>query len=148
MKSNRSFIIALTALTFVISFSCKPSTKGDEVAKSDTAIVDDNLKSLDKQAFEEGFKKSGSVLIDVRQPQEFEQGHIEGAININFFDPEFKNKLLDLDRDKTYYLYDKTEARSYRSMKFMETNDFKNVFILKGGWKEWNTAHATDEKSN
>jgi rhodanese-related sulfurtransferase len=75
-------------------------------------------------------------------PGEFEQGHIEGAININFFDPEFKYKLLELNKSKKYYLYCKNETRSYRSMKFMEDNDFKNVYMLEGGYEDWNTARA------
>ena len=84
--------------------------------------------------------KKGAVLVDVRMPQEFEQGSLENAINIDFFAPTFKTDLLDLKRSKKYYLYCKNETRSFRAMKFMEKNDFKHVYILKGGFSKWNSA--------
>ena len=110
----------------------------EETGESSTS---DNSEDhiLDKATFEAQMKKRGAVIVDVRMPQEFEQGSLEGAINIDFFSPTFKTDLLDLKRNKKYYLYCKNETRSFRAMKFMEQNDFKDVYILKGGFEEWNT---------
>ena len=134
MKYLKYLPLFITALTLSM-IACKGDSNPGQ---SDTAIIDDDIKKLDKEAFIKGYESSGAVLVDLRFPQEFEQGHLDGAININFFDPEFKHKLLDLDKDKTYYLYDKSDQSTFRAMKFMEENGFKKVYILKGGYRDWN----------
>ncbi len=131
------FCLILLALA---GASCNNSatTVSEETGETtSTGNSEDHI--LDKATFEAQMKKRGAVIVDVRMPQEFEQGSLEGAINIDFFSPTFKTDLLDLKRSKKYYLYCKNETRSYRAMKFMETNDFKHVYILKGGFEEWNT---------
>src|SRR5690349_668533 len=107
MKYSRILYLSIFACFSLAMATITSSCKGKGTELSDTAIIDDNLKKLDKDQFSAEMNKSGAVLIDLRMPQEFEQGHIEGAININFFDPEFKYKLLELDKDKSYFIYDK-----------------------------------------
>ena len=126
------FIIVALSLSI---FACKSDSNS---APSGTVTLNDDMKKLDKDAFVKGYASSGAVLVDLRFPQEFERGHLEGAININFFDPDFKHKLLELDKDKTYYLYDKSDQSTFRAMKFMEENGFTKVYILKGGYRDWN----------
>ena len=127
----------LVLLSFLV-ISCKDAaTTESEDNQAGASSGNDSERILEKEAFAAGIKESGAKIIDVRMTGEYEQGHIEDAININFFDPEFKHKLLELNRNKTYYLYDKKEKTAYRSMKFMEDNDFKNVYILKGGYEAW-----------
>ena len=145
MKSSRIQYLSLLAYLFMAVLTISTACKQGDANSSDTAINDDEVKKLDKDQFTKEMNRSGSVLIDVRLPQEFEQGHIEGAININFFDPQFKYKLLELDREKSYYLYDKKESKSFRAMKFMEDNGFTKVRMLKGGYEEWSTVHAPQD---
>ena len=145
MKSSRIQYLPLLAFLFMAIATLSTSCKQGDANTSDTAINDDEVKKLDKDQFTKEMNRSGSVLIDVRLPQEFEQGHIEGAININFFDPQFKYKLLDLDREKSYLLYDKKESKAFRAMKYMETNGFTKVQMLKGGYEEWSTVHAPQD---
>ena len=136
----RKLLIALSLLVILgfLMTSCKDSAATDSQENTpSTSSGDSGERILDKETFAAAIKKSGVQVIDVRMPPDFEQGHIENAININFFDPDFKHKLLELNRSKTYYLYDKNEKTAYRSMKFMEDNDFKNVFMLKGGYEAW-----------
>ncbi len=133
----------LLALLTTWMVSCKDAgTSETQENTSSSTPIDESQRMLDKEAFAAEIKKSGAIVVDVRQPPEFEQGHIDKAININFFDPEFKYKLLELNKKKKYYLYCKNETRSYRAMKFMEDNGFNQVFMLKGGYEDWNTAKA------
>ena len=44
------------------------------------------------------------VILDVRTPQEFQSGHIQGAINIDFYAPDFPQQLDKLDKSKVYVL--------------------------------------------
>jgi rhodanese-related sulfurtransferase len=133
-------LISLTWLVLLgfLVISCKDAASTESKDnQTGSSSASDLERILDKEAFAAGIKKSGVKIIDVRMTADFEQGHIEDAININFFDPEFKHKLLELNRNKTYYLYDKKEKTAYRSMKFMQDNDFKNVYMLKGGYEAW-----------
>lgn len=145
MKMTRFLYLPILAFFLLTITSLTLSCKGKGTELSNTAIIDDELKKLDKDQFTTEMKKGGTVLVDLRMPQEFEQGHIEGAININFFDPEFKYKLLELDKNKSYCIYDKGEAKSFRAMKYMEDNGFTKVRMLKGGYKEWSTVHAAEQ---
>lgn len=144
MIFKKLFTAAILVCSLAIwAVSCKNSPKAETQETTSTSTpIDDSQRILEKETFAAEIKKSGSVLVDVRTPGEFEQGHIEDALNINFFDPEFRYKLLELNKKKKYYLYCKNEVRSYRAMKFMEENDFDHVYILKEGYKGWNTAIA------
>ena len=62
-----------------------------------------------------------SVLIDVRSPEEFAEGHLEGAININVESPEFGSEIWQLDPDKEYLVYCRSGRRSEIALKQMES---------------------------
>ena len=134
-------LLSIVVLAGFLVISCNSSASSEtQENTTDNTPVNPGERVLDKEAFAAGMKKSGAVLVDLRMPGEFDQGHIEGAINIDFFGPEFKYKLLELNKKKKYYLYCKNETRSKMSMQFMQDNDFKEVYMLKGGYEEWNTA--------
>ena len=143
MLRIRHLMLLTTLLAGVLVVACNSNTttqsEENTASKTPTDLSD---RFLDKETFAERIKKSGAVVIDVRMPQEFEQSHIEGAINIDFFNPEFKYQLLELKKNKEYYLYCKNETRSKMTMTFMDNNDFKEVYVLKGGYEDWNTAKA------
>ena len=142
MNSWKCVLLMLCGVICMTLIACKSNS--DQADANGAPIADESQRILEKDAFAAAIKKRNAVVVDVRYPQEFEQGHIEDAININFFDTEFKWKILELDKDKKYYLYCKNENRSYRAMKFMEENGYKHVYMLKGGYENWNTARATD----
>jgi rhodanese-related sulfurtransferase len=132
------FSLSWLVLLGLLVTSCKDTSTTENKENSAGASSGNNSERvLNKEAFATGIKKSDAQIIDLRMTADYEQGHIEDAINLNFFDPEFKHKLLELNRNKTYYLYDKKEKTAYRSMKFMEDNDFKNVYMLQGGYEAW-----------
>lgn len=131
---------SLLLMVFLLG-SCNSSASTDQQNEGTTSNGD-GQRILDKEVFTAQIKKSGAVVIDVRSAAEYEQSHIDKAMHIDFFDPEFKYKLLDLNRKKKYYLYCKNENKSYRAMKFMEDNNFKDVYMLKGGYQDWNTAKS------
>jgi len=119
--------------------SCKDSATTETVSENGKTEKPAYKEAtmLEPAEFEKGMNKNNAVLVDVRMPQEFEQGHIEGAQNINFFDPNFKNQLLDLDKGRKYYMYCKNDSRSERAAEFMLQNDFPQVYVLKGGYQAW-----------
>ena len=78
-----------------------------------------------------------SVLIDVRSPDEFKDGSIPHAININYNDAQFESSIKKLDANKTYFVYCLSGGRSASAVTFMRDNGFKNVYELKGGIMAW-----------
>ena len=82
--------------------------------------------------------KKNYILVDVRTPEEFGEGHIEGARNIDVqngetFDAEF-NKL---DTKKTVLLYCRSGKRSRKAADKLEAMGFRKVYDLKGGFLAW-----------
>ena len=73
-----------------------------------------------------------AILLDVRTSAEFEEGHLEDAVNINWFDPDFLNYVDTLDRKKTVYIYCQKGGRSARAAKALDSLGFSVVDLLGG----------------
>jgi rhodanese-related sulfurtransferase len=80
------------------------------------------------------------VILDVRTPEEFESGHVEGAMNMDYYHPGFRVELGKLDRTKTYLVYCRTGNRSADAFAFMKELHFKEVYELEGGILAWRAA--------
>lgn len=86
------------------------------------------------------------IIIDVSTPKEYNDLHIEGAINISVLSWFFKARLEALDRDKMYLVYCKVGARSKAAKKLMELLGFNLVYNIVGGtllWEEEGLPFAT-----
>jgi rhodanese-related sulfurtransferase len=81
-----------------------------------------------------------AVLIDVRKPEELQPGIIEGAINIDYTDSSFTERVGKLDKTKSYFVYCKSGKRSSAAVVEMEKLGFKNMFVLEGGYTTWQDA--------
>ena len=80
---------------------------------------------------------SDFVILDVRTPEEFAEGYVENAVNIDFYEDVFPDELDGLDRDKTYLIYCRSGSRSGKTFKMMENLGFKDVYNMKGGIESW-----------
>jgi len=77
------------------------------------------------------------TLIDVRTPEEIEEGKISGATNINIFDADFADKIDEYDRSKTYVMICRSGARSGQACMHMLGMGFENIYNLEGGMMSW-----------
>jgi rhodanese-related sulfurtransferase len=104
---------------------------GDELleAKDAFTLIQKNKNNVD------------FVVLDVRTPEEFKDGHIEGAININYNSGGFRTELLELDRKKTYFVYCRTGRRSAEAVKIMRDLGFTNIIRMKGDILKWQSAN-------
>lgn len=75
------------------------------------------------------------VLVDVRTPKEFEAGHLDNAVNINWFDDDFAAQFHNMSREKTFYVYCKKGGRSAKAAKVLDSLGFK-VVDLTGGYDD------------
>ncbi len=98
-----------------------------------------SYENLDVAAFQKEIKNNNdSYILDVRTPEEIANGQIEGAHSLNFYDKDFAEKLLELDRSKSYYVYCKGGGRSAKTARLMIKNGFSDVHNLEGGYTAWN----------
>lgn len=79
-------------------------------------------------------------LIDVRTPEEFSQGHLKGAINLNINSVDFKNRVSGFDKNKPVLVYCLSGGRSASASAFLVDNGFKEVYNLQGGIMKWDAA--------
>lgn len=77
------------------------------------------------------------VVVDVRTPAEFKDGHIAGAININFFGPRFEEDILKLPKDQDIILYCKSGRRSEAAAEFLAKSGYPRAFTMAGGLTGW-----------
>ena len=101
--------------------------------KSFTDITPHEAQNLiEKQA-----RNNVLVLLDVRTPEEFAAGHLNGALNLNLNVPDFADRLNELDKTKVYLVYCKGGVRSARAMQIMQKQGFRQVYNLSGGLNKW-----------
>ena len=77
------------------------------------------------------------IILDIRTPEEFEAGHIPGAINIDFYDPNFQQQIDALNRDKKYLVYCRSGSRTSHTLPLFEHLEFNEVYELHGGAISW-----------
>ena len=74
----------------------------------------------------------GAILIDVRSPQEFKEGHLPGAINIPEYEiRKVKNEMTKLNQQIVVYC--QYGGRSREAYNMLRKMGYTNVYSLKGG---------------
>ncbi|AKG04322.1 rhodanese-like domain-containing protein [Salimicrobium jeotgali] len=92
------------------------------------------LTTLSEDEFKQEYRKA--QLIDVREPKEFDSGHILGARNIPL--SQMRNRTAEIRQDKPVYLYCQSGARSTRAAMLLHKKGYKDLNQLEGGFKKWN----------
>lgn len=76
-------------------------------------------------------------LIDVRTPEEFAEGHLVGAKNLNIFDDDFTAKIEKLDKKKPVLVYCHSGGRSGEAYDALKKVGFVTVLDMKNGFSSW-----------
>lgn len=77
------------------------------------------------------------VILDVRTAEEFDEGHLEGAVMIDFYQEDFADRLAELDPDVPYLLYCRSGNRSGQTAALMKELGFTDVADVDGGILAW-----------
>jgi phage shock protein E len=105
------------------------------------------VKALNPSEFEGLMKNKGAVrVLDVRTPEEIAEGHIIGAINLDFNSANFKSEIAKLDKRRTYLVYCKSGIRSGNAVSMMRAAGFTHLYSLDGGIDAWQEAGKPIEK--
>jgi rhodanese-related sulfurtransferase len=95
---------------------------------------------LSVSEFSNKVTEAGIITLDVRTPGEFSEGHIDGALLIDFQSGNFENEIASLDKSKTYAVYCRSGNRSGEAVKVMSDAGFTNLYNLNGGVIDWANA--------
>jgi len=99
------------------------------------------ITTIDAQAFAEKLKATNAPqLIDVRTPEEYSGGHIDNAVNIDWYAPDFAAKMGTYDKTKPVFVYCKAGSRSAQAAGKLADLGFKEIYNLQGGIMKWETA--------
>ena len=114
-------ILSLTALA--------PLMAGSPIVD---VTVDQAQKLMQQRAGQKEF-----VVLDVRTPGEFSEGHLAGAVNVDLLAPDFAARLSAMDRGKSYLVYCRTGNRSTKAVHTMEQLGFRTVYHMRDGIVGW-----------
>ena len=95
-----------------------------------------NIHIVEKEDFQILLNKEAQ-LIDVRTPNEYRNGFIANAENINFKSKDFLSQISKLDKSKPVLLYCAAGGRSAKASIIFDSLGFKEIYDLKGGYLSW-----------
>jgi len=122
---NIKMKILILLLLISVNVSCQEKNNQAQVGQ----LTSDSLNVL--------LKKNPGVLIDVRTPEEFAEGHIPGAINIDYNNENFEKGIDSLKKDIPYQVYCRSGKRSSYAADIMTKKGFKKIDNLEGGILGW-----------
>jgi len=130
-------------LSLALAAGCGGS---DDASTEETAPVTDgevvaaggfDLVSPEEAAATIADPPADLVILDVRTPEEFADGHIEGAVMVDFYSDTFDAQLAALDPDIPYVVYCRSGNRSGQTITKMEQIGFQSVEDIDGGVVAW-----------
>ncbi|KRT73270.1 MAG: rhodanese-like protein [Deltaproteobacteria bacterium CSP1-8] len=124
-----TFLLTLPALAFLVVVIGAATAGGDtarDVGPKDAqALIRENAGTRD------------FVVLDVRTPEEFAQGHLEGAVLVDYRSPGLREEMAGLGRTNTYLVYCRMGNRSASALGIMRELGFRSYYHLEGGIKRW-----------
>lgn len=140
----KKVVLSVITAAFICVFvllplqACSEQT-GETAQKSPGAIK--NIGAPEAYLLiEEQKDNTDFVILDVRAPGEYSQGHIENAVNIDYTAESFSDEVGKLDRSKTYIVYCRSGRRSRGATGIMSEMGFQNLINMQGGILSWQSS--------
>ncbi len=100
-----------------------------------------NKATLAPQQFADKIAQtSEGTVLDVRTPEEYAEGHLANAKNMDWNGDHFEHQLMALDKSKPVFVYCLKGGRSASAASKMRSLGFKDVYELDGGIAKWQEA--------
>jgi rhodanese-related sulfurtransferase len=121
--------VSMLVLITIFLVSCNNKQPSKTITKSGEINV------VTPAEFQE--KSQNQLIVDVRTPGEFAQGHLEGAININLFDKNFTEQFADFNKSEPVFLYCRSGNRTSTASQKLSAIGFQKIYDLHGGIINW-----------
>ena len=139
------FIFLFSVLLLLVS--CKGESVNEGQNESQDGVAEQveepkpKVRYIDVN-FAKGLIRSNQELklIDVRTPEEFEEGHIDGSVVFDVKADNFAERIDSLDKNETYLIYCRSGSRSQRAIDKMTELGFMDLYMLNGGYLDWSEA--------
>ena len=125
-------VLSLVFLFFGVTSCLKNQTAGVQV--------------IGVAKYEQKMAEPNTQLIDVRTPEEYSEGHLVNAINIDVNSDDFDTKVASLDKEKSVMVYCKVGGRSAKAATRLKELGFKNITDLDGGITNWKSENKPTVK--
>lgn len=137
-------ILAVVSMGLLIASplaGCSSDTDDNtQSADTTTSQTEDSAVAWGEHVDEDAFAQAiddGAKVIDVRTPAEYAEGHLPGAENIDVQDPQFLDKIANLDAGESYAIYCRSGNRSRTALDMMQSNGIQKIVGLDGGISSW-----------
>jgi rhodanese-related sulfurtransferase/predicted transcriptional regulator len=115
-----------------------------EVERAARDYLGEDVETIGREDLLERLASGDVVLVDVRPPEEFAAGHIEGARSIPL--AELERRLAELPADREIVAYCRGPFCAYSHEAVRQLNDAgRTALRLDDGWPEWRLAHANPQ---
>ncbi len=118
-----------------------------QAAGDDAVVTGTSLRTISEgDAVAELADRQGEVeVIDVRTPAEHAEGALEGATLIDVQSPDFRDRVDELDRDASYFLYCRSGNRSGQAAQVMADMGFTDLTNI-GGYEALAASGAATDR--
>ena len=143
MTRRRTAALALAAVVAatLVTSGCSGSDGTVAVSAGPTAsAAPTSGAELGAAEFAAALKRPGTTIVDVRTPQEYAQGHLPGAVNVDVSSPDFAAQIATLDPNAPYAVYCRSGNRSGVAVATMAEQGFTEAYHLGGGIGAWQSA--------
>jgi len=135
----------MVPVTMAILLALPGSTQAEQPAKAATSLpappaTGTLIRPVDPKRADELIQQKKVVILDIRTPKEFAEGHIAGAKNIDFRAADFEKQISVLDRTPHYLVHCASGGRSTQSLEVFKRLHFRSIVHLDGGIKAWQQA--------
>jgi len=137
-----ALIIGILHANNVISAESNPPKTNPQIQVIKNITPDEAFVLIEKNK-----DSSNLVILDVRTSKEFEDEHIENAINLDYYSETFKDDLSKLDKNKVYVTHCQLGGRSAKTVVIMKDLDFVEVYNITGGIAGWKSKGLPTIKS-
>jgi len=139
MKLHSFHLLCLSIVTILLT-GCVGSEEAPVATNQDGNDSSAKSQFVNMNAIEAAKilkEKPEAVVLDIRTPKEYAEGHIPDAINIDYKADSFQSELEKLDRDTTYLMHCRSGRRSANSLEIFEKLGFRHVIHMDDGILGW-----------
>jgi rhodanese-related sulfurtransferase len=132
---KKKILVALFFLIIVFFSGCISDKENNSDIKYpvlEDITVDESYSLIQNNSDNQDF-----IILDIRTQEEFDSGHIQNSIMIDFYSDTFEIELDELDKNKSYLIYCRTGRRTGLTMAIMQDLGFIEVYNMLGGITQW-----------